>query len=74
MFIGHFAPALVAATRPKSAGLGTLFVAAKLCKASIGGMSIHIMPLMAMNVAVLFLTTYVPWLSKALPKFLFGIG
>lgn len=53
---------------------GTLFVAAKLCRASIGGMSRHIMPLMAMNVAVLFLTTYVPWLSKAVPKFLFGVG
>jgi C4-dicarboxylate transporter DctM subunit len=53
---------------------GTLFVAAKLCKASIGGMSIHIMPLMAMNVAVLLMTTYIPWLSKALPKLLFGVG
>ncbi|ALJ11556.1 metal-dependent hydrolase [Sphingopyxis macrogoltabida] len=30
MFIGHFAPALVAAARPKAAGLGTLFVAAQL--------------------------------------------
>jgi hypothetical protein len=30
MFIGHFAPALVAATRPRAAGLGTLFVAAQL--------------------------------------------
>ena len=53
---------------------GTLFVAAKLCKASIGGMSVHIIPLMVMNIGVLFLTTYVPWLSKALPKFLFGVG
>ncbi len=53
---------------------GTLFVAAKLCKASIGGMSVHIIPLMVMNVAVLFLTTYVPLLSKALPRFLFGMG
>ena len=53
---------------------GTLFVAAKLCKASIGGMSKHIIPLMAMNVAVLFITTYIPWLSKALPRFLFGVG
>jgi C4-dicarboxylate transporter, DctM subunit len=53
---------------------GTLFVAAKLCKASIGSMSVHIMPLMAMNVAVLFLTTYVPWLSKIVPRLLFGVG
>lgn len=30
MFIGHFAPALVAAARPKAAGLGTLFVAGQL--------------------------------------------
>ena len=30
MFIGHFAPALVAAARPKAAGLGTLFVAAQI--------------------------------------------
>ena len=53
---------------------GTLFVAAKLCKAKIGGMTRYIIPLMAMNIAVLFLTTYIPWLSKALPKFLFGVG
>ncbi|MDR1935222.1 MAG: TRAP transporter large permease [Candidatus Accumulibacter sp.] len=53
---------------------GTLFVAAKLCKASIGGMSRHIIPLMVMNVSVLFITTYVPWLSKILPKLLFGVG
>lgn len=30
MFIGHFAPALVAATSPRAPGLGTLFVAAQL--------------------------------------------
>jgi len=30
MFIGHFAPALIAAARPRAAGLGTLFVAAQL--------------------------------------------
>ena len=30
MFIGHFAPALIMATRPRAAGLGTLFVAAQL--------------------------------------------
>lgn len=30
MFVGHFAPALVVAARPKSPGLGTLFVAAQL--------------------------------------------
>ena len=52
---------------------GTLFVAAKLCKASIGGMSVHIIPLMMMNIAVLFLTTYVPWLTKLIPHLLFGV-
>ena len=30
MFIGHFAPALVAATHPRAPNLGTLFVAAQL--------------------------------------------
>lgn len=30
MFIGHFAPALVVAARPKAAGLGTLFIGAQL--------------------------------------------
>ena len=30
MFIGHWAPALVAATRPRTPGLATLFVAAQL--------------------------------------------
>lgn len=30
MFVGHFAPALVAATRPNAPGLGTLFVGAQL--------------------------------------------
>ncbi|VAV95910.1 Membrane protein [hydrothermal vent metagenome] len=30
MFIGHYAPAMVAATHPKAPGLGTLFVAGQL--------------------------------------------
>ena len=30
MFIGHFAPAMIAATHPKAPGLGTLFVAGQL--------------------------------------------
>jgi C4-dicarboxylate transporter DctM subunit len=53
---------------------GTLFVAAKLCKASIGGISRHVLPLMAMNIVALFVVTYVPWLSRALPRLLFGTG
>ena len=30
MFVGHFAPALVAAAQPRAAGLGTLFIAAQI--------------------------------------------
>ena len=30
MFIGHYAPAMIAATHPKAPGLGTLFVAGQL--------------------------------------------
>ncbi|MEO8409515.1 MAG: TRAP transporter large permease [Propionivibrio sp.] len=53
---------------------GTLFVAAKLCRAGIGSITKYLMPLLFMNVIVLLLTTFVPWLSKALPKLLFGVG
>lgn len=53
---------------------GTLFVAAKLCRVGIGSITKHLMPLLFMNVIVLLLTTFVPWLSKALPHFLFGVG
>ena len=40
MFIGHFAPAFVAAARPKAAGLGTLFVAAQLVDIGFAAMLI----------------------------------
>ena len=47
---------------------GTLFVAAKLANASIGGMTRHIIPLMAANIVVLMIVTYVPWLTRILPQ------
>ena len=49
MFIGHFAPALVAAARPKAAGLGTLFVAAQLV--DIGFAALLIPGIEAMRIA-----------------------
>lgn len=49
MFIGHFAPALVIAVRPKAAGLGTLFVAAQLV--DIGFAALLIPGVEAMRIA-----------------------
>lgn len=49
MFIGHFAPALIVAARPKAAGLGTLFIAAQLV--DIGFASLLIAGLEAMRIA-----------------------
>jgi membrane-bound metal-dependent hydrolase YbcI (DUF457 family) len=40
MFIGHFAPAMVAATHPKAPGLGTLFVAGQLLDFGFFGLAI----------------------------------
>lgn len=40
MFIGHFAPAMVAATHPKAPGLGTLFVAGQLVDFGFFGLAI----------------------------------
>lgn len=40
MFIGHFAPAIVAATHPKAPGLGTLFVAAQLVDFGFFGLAL----------------------------------
>ena len=51
---------------------GTLFVAAKLAGAGIGAISRAIVPLMAASVAVLFLVTYWPGLTRWLPKLLSG--
>lgn len=49
MFIGHFAPALIAAARPRAAGLGTLFVAAQLV--DIGFAALLIPGVEAMRIA-----------------------
>src|SRR3546814_1809627 len=49
MFVGHFAPALVAATRPHAAGLGTLFVAAQIV--DIGFAALLIPGIEAMRIA-----------------------
>ncbi|GAA0468283.1 permease [Parasphingorhabdus litoris] len=40
MFIGHYAPAMIAATHPKAPGLGTLFVAAQLVDFGFFGLAI----------------------------------
>ncbi|MBB5705822.1 hypothetical protein [Sphingopyxis panaciterrulae] len=49
MFVGHFAPALIAATRPHAAGLGTLFVAAQIV--DIGFAALLIPGIEAMRIA-----------------------
>jgi C4-dicarboxylate transporter DctM subunit len=43
---------------------GTLFVAANLAKAGIGQITRHLIPLMGATVAMLFLITYVPSLTR----------
>lgn len=40
MFIGHFAPAMVAATHPKAPGLGSLFVAGQLVDFGFFGLAL----------------------------------
>jgi hypothetical protein len=49
MFVGHFAPALIVAARPRAAGLGTLFVAAQLV--DIGFAALLIPGVEAMRIA-----------------------
>lgn len=49
---------------------GTLFVAAKLAGAGIGDITRALIPLMAASVAVLFLVTYWPALTRWLPALL----
>jgi C4-dicarboxylate transporter DctM subunit len=51
---------------------GTLFIAAKLANASIGGMTRHIIPLMCVTIMVLMLVTYMPSLTRILPGIIFG--
>jgi C4-dicarboxylate transporter, DctM subunit len=53
---------------------GTLFVAAKLAKASIGEITKHLMPLMAAILVVVLLITYVPGLSTWLPRLIASWG
>jgi len=40
MFVGHYAPALIAATHPKAPGLGTLFVAGQLVDFGFFGLAL----------------------------------
>ncbi len=47
---------------------GTLFVAAKLTGPGICEIARALVPLMAETVAVLMLTTYLPWLTRILPQ------
>jgi C4-dicarboxylate transporter DctM subunit len=49
---------------------GTLFVAAKIAQAGIGAMTRALVPFMAATVAVLFLVTYWPGLTRWLPALL----
>ncbi|MEO8133644.1 MAG: TRAP transporter large permease [Betaproteobacteria bacterium] len=49
---------------------GTLFVAAKLANAGIGAITRALIPMMAVSVAVVFLVTYWPGLTRWLPSLL----
>ena len=49
---------------------GTLFVAAKLANAGIGAITRALIPLMSATVAVVFLVTYWPALTRWLPALL----
>lgn len=82
MFIGHFAPALVAAAQPRQAGLGTLFVAAQLVDIGFatllltGGEAMRIVPgFTAMNPMDLYHMPYThSLLGASLFALLFGAG
>jgi C4-dicarboxylate transporter, DctM subunit len=50
---------------------GTLFVAAKLANAGIGAITRELIPLMSATVAVVFLVTYWPALTRWLPALLY---
>ena len=47
---------------------GTLFVAAKLARAGIGEITVHLWPFMAATFVVVLLITYMPWLTSWLPR------
>jgi C4-dicarboxylate transporter, DctM subunit len=53
---------------------GTLFVAAKLAKASIGEITQHLWLMMAATFSVVMLITYVPELTAWLPRLLASLG
>ena len=53
---------------------GTLFVAAKLAKASIGEITHHLWIMMAATFSVVILITYVPELTSWLPRMIAAWG
>lgn len=53
---------------------GTLFVAAKLAKASIGEITRHLWLMMAVTFSVVILITYVPGLTSWLPRLIASAG
>ena len=53
---------------------GTLFVAAKLAKASIGEITQHLWIMMAATFSVVLLITYVPALTSWLPRLIASLG
>lgn len=78
MFIGHFAPALVAAARPQATGLGALFVAAQLVDIGFavllipGIEAMRIIPGMSvMNPMDLY---HMPYTHSLLGAVLWGLG
>lgn len=78
MFIGHYAPALIAATRPKAAGLGTLFLAAQIVDVGFavllfpGVEAMRVIPGMtAMNPMDLY---YMPYTHSLLGALLWAAG
>lgn len=78
MFIGHFATALVAAARPRAAGLGTLFVAAQIVDIGFalllipGIEAMRIVPgISAMNPMDLY---HMPYTHSLLGAVLWGTG
>jgi len=78
MFIGHYAPALVAATMPKAPRLGTLFIAAQLVDLAfflfvLGGIEkMRLTPgITAMNSMDLY---HMPYTHSLLGSAVFGVG
>jgi C4-dicarboxylate transporter, DctM subunit len=53
---------------------GTLFVAAKLAKATIGEITQHLWLMMAATFSIVMLITYVPELTAWLPRLIASFG